>query len=267
MWRTAVSDEQPAPRRDPRDETIQRALANAMSPEGRADARRLIAECGSPVVAAREVFLAYAEAAEASDTRYTIACQAGCWFCCVTPVAATVFEAAMVLSAVLTLPEEQQQRIRERLDARIAAQDTALTEAPNTRVRFLQRCPLLNESGECSVYEARPLACRSLLSGDAERCRRHFLENDSGDPQETFTLTNNAALVGVPQLMVTLNEGRLDHYPSYELGSTLHKLWADPASFAAWQRGARFSSNGSPRMAEGQEIFPAPDDLPLGPPE
>ena len=37
--------------------------------------------------------------------------------------------------------------------------------------------------------------------------------------------------------------------------------------FAAWQRGARFSSNGSPRMAEGQEIFPAPDDLPLGPPE
>lgn len=263
-----MSDEQLTPRRDPREETIERALASAISPEGRAEARRLIAECGSPVVAAREVFLAYAEAAEASDPRYTVACQAGCWFCCVTPVAVTVFEAAMVLSAVLTLPEAQQQRIRERLEARVAAQDAALAGAPDSRARFLQRCPLLNDLGECSVYEARPLACRSLLSSDADRCRRHFLENDPGSPQEPpFTLSNNAALVGVPQLMVTLSEGRLDHYPSYELGSALHMLWAEPVSFAAWQRGARFARDGMPRMAEGQEIFPAPDDLPLGPPE
>ncbi len=262
-----MTEEQPAPRHDPRDETIQRALASAISPAGRADARRLIAECGSPVVAAREVFLAYAEAAEASDTRYTVACQAGCWFCCVTPVAATVFEAAMVLSAVLTLPEQQQQMIRERLELRVAAQDAALAKAPGSRATFLQRCPLLDDSGECSVYEARPLACRSLLSRDAERCRRHFLENDPGDPHEPFTLTNNAALVGVPQLMVMLSEGQLDSYPSYELSSTLHKLWAEPASFAAWQGGARIARNGSPRLAEDQEIFPAPDDLPLGLPE
>ena len=262
-----MPENQPAPRRDPREETIERALASATSPAGRADARRLIAECGSPVVAAREVFLAYAEAAEASDPRYTVACQAGCWFCCVTPVAVTVFEAAMVRSAVLALPEDQQQRIRGRLEARIAAQDAALAESPGQRATFLQRCPLLSDAGECSVYEARPLACRSLLSRDAGRCRHFFLENDPGDPQEPFTLSNNAALAGVPQLMVTLNEGQLDHYPSYELGSALHKLWAEPASFAAWQQGARFASSGSPRMADGQEIFPAPGDLLLGPPE
>jgi len=98
-------------------------MAQATSAAGRERARALIQECGSPIVAAREVFLAYADAAEKTDPRYAVACRAGCWFCCTIPVAVTVFEAAMVKSVVLTLPEEEQQAIWGRLQEHVAAQN------------------------------------------------------------------------------------------------------------------------------------------------
>lgn len=263
--RSAVA--QAEPKRHSRAEVIGLALEQATSPAGRAQARAYIDDCGSPVIAAKGVFLAYAEAAEQTDPRYAVACHAGCWFCCTTPVAVTVFEAAMVRSAVRALPDQEQQAVWERLQAHIAGQNQALADASGRRVPFHRRCPLLDDAGQCSIYEGRPLACRGLLSLDADRCRRAFLEDDSGDPNVPFSLTNNAALTGVPQLMVTLNEGRLDHYPSYELASALHKIWAEPESFVAWQQGKRFAAGGFPRMAEGGEIFPTPEGLPIGPPE
>jgi Fe-S-cluster containining protein len=263
-----LSADQPAkPKPGSRDETIARAMAQATSAAGRERARALIQESGSPIAAAREVFLAYADAAEQTDPRYAVACRAGCWFCCTIPVAVTVFEAAMVKSVVLTLPEEEQQAIWERLQEHVAAQNQAFADANEQRISFRHRCPLLSDQGQCSVYEGRPLVCRGLLSLDADRCRRLFLENDQGDPNVPFTLTNNAAISGVPELMVTLNEGNLDHYPSYELGSALYKLWTEPDSFNAWQQGELFAEAGFPRMAEGAEIYPAPEGLPIGPPK
>jgi Fe-S-cluster containining protein len=213
------------------------------------------------------VFLAYAEVAEQPDPRYAVACHAGCWFCCTIPVAVTVFEAAMVRSAVHALPAAQQQAIWERLAEHIDLQDQALADADGQHIAFHHRCPLLSEQGQCSVYEGRPLACRSLLSLDAERCRRTFLEDDRGDPSVAFTLTNNAAISGIPELMITLNEGRLDHYPNYDLASALYTLWRDPGRFNAWQQGELFAQEGFPRMAEDGQIYPAPQGLPIGPPD
>jgi Fe-S-cluster containining protein len=255
------------PTRDPRGETIALAMEQASSPAGREQARTYIAEYGSPVVAAREVFFAYAEAAEKTDPRHAVACHAGCWFCCTIPVAVTVFEAAMVKSVILTLPEEAQRAIWQRLEAHIAAQDQAVVDADGEHILFHRRCPLLSDEGRCSVYEGRPLACRSLLSRDAERCRRSFIEGDQGDPSIPFTLTNNAAITGILQLMITLNEGNLDHYPNYELSSALYTLWKDPDRFNAWQQGELFAQEGFPRMAEEGKIYPSPEGLQIGPPE
>ncbi len=173
----------------------------------------------------------------------------------------------MVKSVILTLPEEAQQAIWQRLEQHIAAQNQAVADAHGAHIAFHRRCPLLGDDGRCGVYEGRPLACRSLLSLDADRCRRSFLEGDQGDPGTPFTLTNNAAIAGIPQLMITLNEGYLDHYPNYELSSALHTLWKHPERFNAWQRGERFAQDGFPRMAEEGTIYPAPAGLPIGPPE
>jgi Fe-S-cluster containining protein len=250
-----------------RSETIALALERASSPAGRARARSYIEDFGSPVMAAKQVFLAYAEAAEQTDPRYAVACHAGCWFCCTIPVAVTVFEAAMVRSAVQSLPEEQQRAIWERLEEHIDLQDQAVADADGQHRAFHHRCPLLSDQGQCSVYEGRPLACRSLLSQDADRCRRLFLEGDRGDPSVAFTLTNNAAISGIPELMITLNEGRLDHYPNYELASALYTLWKEPGRFVAWQQGELFARDGFPRMAADGAIYPAPPGLAIGPPE
>jgi Fe-S-cluster containining protein len=250
-----------------RAETINLALAQATSPANRARARDHIEQCGSPVLAAKDIFLTYAEAAEQPDPRYSVACRAGCWFCCTVPVAVTAFEAAMVRSVVVTLPEEEQQAIWERLQEHVAAQNQALAESNGQPISFHRRCPLLTAEGICSVYDGRPLACRSVLSLDADRCRRALLEDDAGDPNIPYSLTNNAAISGVPQLMVTLNEGHLDHYPSYELASALYKLWTQPDSFLVWQQGERFAEDGFPRMAKGEEIYPTPAGLPIGPPK
>jgi len=255
------------PKGDARSETIARAMDHAASPACRARARAYIQDCGSPVIAAKGVFLAYAEAAEQTDPRYAVACHAGCWFCCTIPVAVTVFEAAMVRSAVHALPEEQQQAIWARLEEHITAQDQAVADADGKHTPFHHHCPLLTDGGQCSVYEGRPLACRSLLSRDADRCRRLFLEGDRGDPSIAFTLTNNAAISGIPELMITLNEGRLDHYPNYELASALYTLWKDPGRFVSWQQGELFAQDGFPRMAEEGQIYPAPEGLPIGPPK
>jgi hypothetical protein len=249
-----------------RAETINLAMAQATSPANRARVRDHIEQCGSPVLAAKDVFLAYAEAAEQPDPHYSVACRAGCWFCCTVPVAVTAFEAAMVRSVVVTLPEEAQQAIWGRLQEHVAAQNQALAVSNGQPISFHRRCPLLAAEGICSVYEGRPLACRSVLSLDADRCRRALLEDDAGDPNIPYSLTNNAALSGVPELMVTLNEGHLDHYPSYELASALYKLWTQPDSFLAWQQGERFAEDGFPRMAKGEEIYPTPAGLPIGPP-
>lgn len=250
------------PKQDMRAKTIAEALEQATSPAGCAQIEAYIQQAGSAVVAAREVFFAYADAAERIDPRYTVACRAGCWYCCTTPVGVTVFEAAMVKSALLSLPEAEQQAIWLRLQAHIDAQNTAFAQADRKRISFYRRCPLLGEAGMCSIYEGRPLACRGLLSLDAERCRRAFLEDDPGDRDIPFVLTNNAAVSGVPHLMMTLYQGELDHYPNYELASALYRIWTEPERFIGWQQGERFATHGLPLMAEGHEIFPAPEGLP-----
>src|SRR5262245_34564927 len=87
--RKRSAPEQAMPKQVSRSEVIQLALDAATSEVGRERARGYIQEYGSPVVAAKEVFLAYAEAAERADSHAAVACRAGCWFCCTTPVAVT----------------------------------------------------------------------------------------------------------------------------------------------------------------------------------
>jgi hypothetical protein len=42
---------------------------------------------------------------------------------------------------------------------------------------------MLDDMGACSVYETRPIACRTLVSTDVEKCKKTFVEGDaSGFP-------------------------------------------------------------------------------------
>ena len=74
--------------------------------------------------------------------RKSMACDSGCNGCCSRALEVTSAEAAFVRDAYLALPEAT----RGALKAHAAAQPG--------------RCPGLGANGKCSVYAARPLACR-----------------------------------------------------------------------------------------------------------
>lgn len=99
-----------------------------------------------------------AEFAAAAD----IQCRSGCTFCCHQNVDVTIPEAILV---ALRLGNEADPRRAATLEA--AALFEGLDE--EARIATGRPCPLLIDN-RCSVYEVRPLACRSFASPDAATC-------------------------------------------------------------------------------------------------
>lgn len=107
-----------------------------------------------------------------------LACREGCAFCCLQPVALTIDELAELMEAVTRIysPEEILD-LKIRLEAWWSAFEsavpagTASVEPP----KFRRMCPL-NREGSCSVYEARPITCRTFTSFDAGRCEQQLGE-------------------------------------------------------------------------------------------
>ena len=90
-------------------------------------------------------------------------CGPGCGNCCSLAVNATYPE-AMAIAA--TLAAEQQERVAVSA-ARIIAHARQSPDARSFLAGYRQAvgpCPFLDDSGNCSIYPARPLACRALLA-------------------------------------------------------------------------------------------------------
>jgi Fe-S-cluster containining protein len=92
------------------------------------------------------------------------ACSRGCSYCCHQRVEVTAPEAFLIARALVGAPSERLQRIHA-----AAARHARLS----SREHFSQQCacPLLDDDGACSVYDARPTACRRAHSTDVEVCR------------------------------------------------------------------------------------------------
>lgn len=72
-----------------------------------------------------------------------ITCHAGCDDCCKRRFSITSIEATKLREAIEGLPLAMRQSVRERA----SREDSA--------------CPLLNETGQCAAYAARPTICRT----------------------------------------------------------------------------------------------------------
>ena len=113
--------------------------------------------------------------------RRTIACKAGCAYCCHLYVQVTPLEAIGVVRAV----QAQGPEALAAVSARVA--DTLLKTAGKDaayRNILALPCPLLVD-GQCSVYAARPFVCRGANSADVDACRRG-MGSASGVPLPTF---------------------------------------------------------------------------------
>lgn len=110
--------------------------------------------------------IAYAErshaasARTAGDVQDPIACRAGCSWCCHLPVMTSPPEVRLAWAhARRTLPPGTLEAIAR--------------EARELDVSVPRPCPFLVDD-RCSVYAARPLACRGWNSTDADACRRAY---------------------------------------------------------------------------------------------
>jgi Fe-S-cluster containining protein len=108
---------------------------------------------------------------------HPLACVRGCAHCChitvVTDVP-TVLNLAEHIRAHFSA--DQREDLRRRMAKRIAAVD-AMSNPDRVKARL--PCPLLVD-GACSVYDARPLICRSFNSFDAEACAREIMSGRPG---------------------------------------------------------------------------------------
>jgi Fe-S-cluster containining protein len=101
----------------------------------------------------------------------TIACRAGCDHCCHQVVSITPPEALAIVEYLRkTLAQDELARVAARV-SRAHEQTRGLSVSE--RYSSDHPCPFL-ESGRCSIYEARPLACRGMNSRDAKGCEKTF---------------------------------------------------------------------------------------------
>jgi Fe-S-cluster containining protein len=111
-------------------------------------------------LARQEITRTIAEFGERPPERQP-ACRAGCPHCCYFSVNINVLEAARLAELVQNMPEERRAATVQRLHMAAAAwEQSANRNHP---------CPFIVDD-MCSVYEDRPLACRSYVSVDAGLC-------------------------------------------------------------------------------------------------
>lgn len=115
-------------------------------------------------------------------------CRAGCAWCCSEPVYAGRQEAQLIVRAIGKMPPEERVRITEAIQAwvkRFEASPLIREKEPHVSpYRALKLpCPLLSADNQCTVYEDRPMGCRShiaradsrLCEDDALRLTQQFL--------------------------------------------------------------------------------------------
>lgn len=154
-----------------------------------------------------------------------IACGKGCSHCCNIWVSVTAPEALYIAKR---LPSSATANVE-------AAHEATRAFSHDERINHPFPCPLLHEDNTCSVYSIRPLFCRLAASGDAEVCRRSYLNfTDEDIPTPAMYLFGREAYS--PALAVALKAARRPHL-CYEMNSALHRCLTTPNAEEQWLSG------------------------------
>lgn len=101
----------------------------------------------------------------------TLACKAGCSWCCHFSIDIRPVEALNILDFMSReLSEADNERIRSEAEAN-SEQLRSLDDIQ--RMQRNIKCPFLSD-GRCAIYAARPQACRNYHATNAEGCQRSF---------------------------------------------------------------------------------------------
>lgn len=110
-----------------------------------------------------------------------VACQKGCHWCCHQAVYANSYELHFLSEKIKS--RHSALKISEWAQAADAKLAVTSKMSEKELANYKSPCPLL-ENGACSVYEARPMACRIYLSTKLETCLEfyHHPENELNYP-------------------------------------------------------------------------------------
>lgn len=102
-----------------------------------------------------------------------VTCHKGCTSCCHALFDVSLVEAMYLKEAFDRLPVEERETIKERADEAERTQHKIMRKAMKAREKGTEtnelledlsrvriRCPLLDDEGACTLYEARPVTCR-----------------------------------------------------------------------------------------------------------
>ena len=166
-----------------------------------------------------------------AKVRATVACRAGCGWCCSVPVdvqAHEVFFAAQHIQ--LNFSPVDLAKVVERTAAHRARHATLTDDA---RSRSMKPCPLLSAAGSCTIYEGRPAICRSHHASDATVCAK---AQEPGEFERVHIPALKARMFAV---MLGLDEAieaaGFDERP-YDFGSALHEALTNSLCLARWIR-------------------------------
>lgn len=171
--------------------------------------------------------------------RARVACRAGCGTCCHVPVGVQAHE---VLLAAIYIQTHFSPVELEGAIARAAVHCAAFFgRTMQERAALKTPCALLRE-GSCSIYEARPEACRSHHSHNVDACRNNLDSDreliDVFIPEVRGRMF--AVMLGIDQAVAEAGfDGR-----AYDFGSALHEALTDSRCAMRWmQRQPAFSDS------------------------
>jgi|SRR5215831_14122229 len=157
----------------------------------------------------------------------TLACKAGCFWCCyfsvdVRPV--EVFNILEFMHAQFT--DEERARVKNEVESNSALLRN-LSELERARRNI--KCPFL-VAGRCSIYTARPQTCRNYHATDAAGCQKSFEEPENLDIDPEFAPSvYQAGGAHVDAFSKAMLDAGYD-IGAYELNLALKEALADPST-------------------------------------
>jgi Fe-S-cluster containining protein len=199
-------------------------LVNDITAREYEQARAEIAELGAVVALHRSLQRQDTRLENATDAP-TLACRAGCSWCCYFSVDVRAVEVFSILEFMRReLSAAEQTRIEQEINTNSAVLN-ALSDLE--RVQKNIKCPFLS-AGRCTIYAARPQTCRNYHATDARGCEQSFNEPGNLEIDPDFApLVYQSGGAHVDAFAKAMRDGGYD-VKAYELNTALAAALQDP---------------------------------------
>jgi Fe-S-cluster containining protein len=172
---------------------------------------------------------------QCSKKNLSVDCRKGCSWCCHQSVFVVPYEVFYIMHYIDIDPLPD---MREGISQAAAGKNNRTGKMKMQQLlHYREACPLLDHSGQCIAYNARPMACRIYLSADVSTCRDDF-ENpdDLNHFPSLYEFPLRAGRMLNEGVCTYLNEKNIISF-EWTLESSLHKIFEDKQAFRKWSEG------------------------------